>query len=109
MSAPRALTAAAPRLAAVLLCLLAALRPSVLLQEKKKRPATLVFLLDDSSSMKINDEVRALFAEQAFLQRAIVPNMFESMVTSPEQFAEFIKRDSAKWEKVLREANIRAE
>jgi tripartite-type tricarboxylate transporter receptor subunit TctC len=31
------------------------------------------------------------------------------MVSSPEQFAEFIKSDSAKWSKVLREANIRAD
>jgi len=58
---------------------------------------------------KINAEVRALFAEQAFLDRAIVPGMFESMVSSPEQFAEFIKSDSAKWSRVLREANIKAE
>ncbi len=58
---------------------------------------------------KINAEVRALFAEQAFLDRAIVPGMFESMVSSPEQFAEFIKSDSAKWSKVLREANIKAD
>ena len=58
---------------------------------------------------RINAEVRALFAEQAFLDRVIVPNMFETMVTSPEQFAEYIKRDSAKWAKVLREANIKAE
>ena len=33
------------RLAAVLLCLIAALRPSVVFKEKKKQPATLVFLL----------------------------------------------------------------
>ena len=46
------------RLAAVLLCLIAALRPSVVFQEKKKQPATLIFLTDDSSSMKIADEVR---------------------------------------------------
>src|SRR3954447_1858087 len=46
------------RLAAVLLCLLAGLRPSVVLQEKKTQAASLVFLIDDSTSMKINDEVR---------------------------------------------------
>ncbi len=45
------------RLAAVLLCLLAALRPSVVIQEKKKQPATIVFLIDGSSSMQLNDEV----------------------------------------------------
>jgi tripartite-type tricarboxylate transporter receptor subunit TctC len=35
--------------------------------------------------------------------------MFEPMVSTPEQFAEFIKTDSAKWSKVLREANIKAD
>jgi tripartite-type tricarboxylate transporter receptor subunit TctC len=56
---------------------------------------------------KINGEVRKLFAEEAFRKRVIEPNMFESMVTPPEEFAAFIKRDSAKWSKVLRDANIR--
>ncbi|MGE5754975.1 MAG: glutamine amidotransferase [Planctomycetaceae bacterium] len=46
------------RLAAVLVCVLGSLRPSVVLQEKKKQPAALVFLIDDSTSMKITDEVR---------------------------------------------------
>jgi tripartite-type tricarboxylate transporter receptor subunit TctC len=58
---------------------------------------------------KINAEMRALFAEQAFIDRVIIPNMFEPMVTSPEEFAAFIKRDSAKWSKVLREANIKVD
>jgi tripartite-type tricarboxylate transporter receptor subunit TctC len=58
---------------------------------------------------KINAEVRALFTEQAFLDRAITPNMFEPMVSSPEQFAEFIRRDSEKWGKVLRDANIKVD
>jgi tripartite-type tricarboxylate transporter receptor subunit TctC len=56
---------------------------------------------------KINAEVRALFADQGFLDRAILPNSFESMVSSPEQFAAFIEADSAKWSRVLRDANIR--
>jgi uncharacterized membrane protein len=46
------------RLAAVLLCLLAAVRPSVVLQEKKKQTSALIFLIDGSTSMKINDEVQ---------------------------------------------------
>lgn len=45
------------RLAAVLLCFVAALRPSVVLQEKKKQDASLVFLVDTSESGKIADEV----------------------------------------------------
>lgn len=50
--------ALALRLLALLLCLLAALRPSVVLQEKKRQVATIVFLLDSSTSMKLQDEVR---------------------------------------------------
>lgn len=46
------------RLLALLLCLLAALRPSVILQEKKRQAASLVFLLDSSTSMLLGDEVR---------------------------------------------------
>src|SRR6478735_6854576 len=41
------------RLVAILLCFLAALRPSVVLQEKKRQAASLVFLVDTSSSMLI--------------------------------------------------------
>ena len=36
---------------------IAALRPSVVFQLKKKQPASILFLLDDSSSMKIGDEI----------------------------------------------------
>ena len=50
--------AVALRLLALLLCLLAALRPSVFLNEKKKQDASLVVLVDTSTSMNIGDEVR---------------------------------------------------
>ncbi len=58
---------------------------------------------------KINAEVRALFAEPTFTDRFMVPNMFEPMVSSPEEFAGFIRRDSAKWSKVLKDANIKVD
>ncbi len=45
------------RLAAVLLCLLAALRPSLLIDEKKKQDSAVLFLIDSSGSMKFTDEV----------------------------------------------------
>jgi len=44
------------RLAAVLLCVLATLKPSLLLMRKVKQTATLVFLVDDSASMQTTDE-----------------------------------------------------
>jgi uncharacterized membrane protein len=46
------------RLLALLLCLLAALRPSVVFSEKKKQAASVVVLVDSSSSMLMQDEVR---------------------------------------------------
>lgn len=45
------------RLMAVLLCLVAALRPSINLPEKKPQAAALVFLLDRSRSLVFSDEV----------------------------------------------------
>jgi len=45
------------RLAAVLLCVIAALRPSVVFEEKKPQPASLIFLSDASTSMTFQDEV----------------------------------------------------
>jgi uncharacterized membrane protein len=45
------------RLTALLLCLMAALRPSLWLKEKKRQAASLVVLVDESSSMGIGDEV----------------------------------------------------
>ncbi|OJW07090.1 MAG: hypothetical protein BGO49_27965 [Planctomycetales bacterium 71-10] len=47
------------RLFALLLCILAALRPSVIMQEKKRQAASVVFLVDSSSSMKIQDEANS--------------------------------------------------
>src|SRR4051812_22263294 len=44
------------RIAAVLLCLLAALRPTLVLIQRVKQRASLVFLIDDSTSMAITDE-----------------------------------------------------
>ncbi|APW63797.1 glutamine amidotransferase [Paludisphaera borealis] len=44
------------RLLAVFLCLLAALRPSVIVQEKKKQPASVVFMIDSTTSMLLADE-----------------------------------------------------
>jgi len=46
------------RLLALLLCLLAAVRPSVFLKVKKKQASSLVVLFDRSTSMLIGDEVR---------------------------------------------------
>jgi tripartite-type tricarboxylate transporter receptor subunit TctC len=58
---------------------------------------------------KINGEVARLFADPAFRERFIVPYMYETMVTSPEAFALFIKAETAKWSKVIRDANLKVD
>ena len=45
------------RIAAVLLCLVAALRPSLMIDEKKKQQSAVLFLIDSSGSMIMADEV----------------------------------------------------
>jgi hypothetical protein len=45
------------RVAAVLLCLLASLRPSLMLDEKKKQQSSVIFMIDSSASMIMADEV----------------------------------------------------
>jgi hypothetical protein len=87
------------RLLAILLCLLAALRPSVILQEKKRQAASLVFLLDSSSSMTFGDEIRGQkrwdVAQETLQQaletaRTLGPNLevksyrFDATLTEPK-------------------------
>jgi len=47
------------RLLALLLCILATLRPSVIMREKKQQSSSVVFLIDSSNSMKLQDEANS--------------------------------------------------
>jgi uncharacterized membrane protein len=91
--------ALALRLLALLLCLLAALRPSVILQEKKRQSASIVFLVDSSTSMLASDEIRGqsrwAVARQAHEQalaaaKSLGPNVevktyrFDSSLSEPK-------------------------
>jgi uncharacterized membrane protein len=76
--------ALALRLAAVLLCVLAAFRPSVVLREKKTQTSSLLFLIDASTSMTLNDEAggktrweraSSTLAEARNLVKGLGPNL----------------------------------
>jgi hypothetical protein len=91
------------RLLALVLCLLAALRPSVVLQEKKRQAATLVFLLDSSTSMQLSDEVRNqtrwAVGKQALKQavetaKSLGPNLETSVFRFDAKLAEAKPEDS---------------
>jgi tripartite-type tricarboxylate transporter receptor subunit TctC len=58
---------------------------------------------------KINAETQRIFADPAFRDRVLAPSFIYSIASSPEQFTARIRSDSAKWGKVIREANIKAE
>lgn len=59
--------------------------------------------------MKLNGEVRKIFGDPAFEQKFLAPQMFQSLASSPEEFDAFIKAETQKWSKVVREANIKVE
>jgi uncharacterized membrane protein len=96
------------RLLAILLCLMAALRPSVLLQEKKRQAASLVFLVDSSTSMTLGDEVRGqtrwTVASQAVAQ---AKDAVKSL--APDLDTKFYRFDSALAEAKDEELTAKAE
>lgn len=59
--------------------------------------------------MKLDNEVIRIFNDQAFRERFLDPQMFESLAGPPEDFAAYIKDERAKWAKVIAEAHIRVE
>jgi tripartite-type tricarboxylate transporter receptor subunit TctC len=58
---------------------------------------------------KINAETQRIFSDPAFRDRVLAPSFIYSIASSPEEFTARIRSDSAKWGKVIREANIKAE
>jgi tripartite-type tricarboxylate transporter receptor subunit TctC len=58
---------------------------------------------------KINVETQRIFSDPAFRDRVLAPSFIYSITSSPEEFTARIRSDSAKWGKVIREANIKAE
>jgi len=58
---------------------------------------------------KINAETQRIFSDPAFRDRVLAPSFIYSIASSPDEFIARIRSDSAKWGKVIREANIKAE
>ncbi|HEY7298251.1 MAG TPA: tripartite tricarboxylate transporter substrate binding protein [Xanthobacteraceae bacterium] len=58
---------------------------------------------------KINAETRRIFNDPQFVEKMLAPSFIYSIVSSPEEFAERIRRDSDKWGKVIQEAKIKVE
>lgn len=59
--------------------------------------------------LKINAEVQRLFNDEAFRKRFVEPLLYDVMTSSPEQFETFIASETAKWSKVIRDANLKVD
>jgi tripartite-type tricarboxylate transporter receptor subunit TctC len=59
--------------------------------------------------MKLNGEARTMFTDPAFQKKFMEPQMFQPLVSSPEEFDQFITAEIAKWSKVVKAANIKIE
>jgi tripartite-type tricarboxylate transporter receptor subunit TctC len=55
---------------------------------------------------KINAEVAKILADPQFREKFLAPQMFEPMASSPEAFADYIKAQTNKWAKVIREQKL---
>jgi len=58
---------------------------------------------------KINNAVQRILADPGFRDKFLTPNFYEPVSGSPEQFAEHIRSDAQRWQKVIRDAKIAAE
>ena len=58
---------------------------------------------------KLNAETQRIFNDPAFREKFLAPSFIFSVVSSPEEFAERIRTESAKWGKVIKDANVKVE
>ena len=56
--------------------------------------------------VKLNNAVQRLLADRDFRDRFLAPNLYEPVSGSPEQFAEQIRVDAERWQKVIRDAKL---
>ena len=58
---------------------------------------------------KINADVQRILSDPTFKEKFLVPNRYEPIIGSPEQFDEFMKADAEKWTKVIKDANVKVD
>jgi tripartite-type tricarboxylate transporter receptor subunit TctC len=58
---------------------------------------------------KINGEVRRFFADPPVVKTFLEPQLFEPIAGTPEQLTEFLRSESQKFGKLIRDANIKGE
>jgi tripartite-type tricarboxylate transporter receptor subunit TctC len=59
--------------------------------------------------MKLNAEVRRIFADPEFQKSFLERQYFQSIAGTPEDLAAYLKSEEVKWSKVVRDAKIKGE
>ena len=55
---------------------------------------------------KVNADVQRVLADPDFREKFLAPNYFEPVGGSPAEFADYVKREAAKWKSVIQQARI---
>jgi tripartite-type tricarboxylate transporter receptor subunit TctC len=55
---------------------------------------------------KLNSELMRILSDSAFNEQFLMPQMFESIASSPQEFSDLIAADKSKWANVIREQKI---
>jgi tripartite-type tricarboxylate transporter receptor subunit TctC len=58
---------------------------------------------------RINGDVQRIVAEPSFHEKFLAPQLFDPMTSTSAQFADFLKAETQKWGKVIRDANIKVD
>jgi tripartite-type tricarboxylate transporter receptor subunit TctC len=58
---------------------------------------------------KLNAETRRILGDPQLREKVLEPSFIYSIASSPDEFAERMRRDSIKWGKVIRGAGIKAQ
>jgi tripartite-type tricarboxylate transporter receptor subunit TctC len=58
---------------------------------------------------KINADVQRILTDASFQERFLIPNFYQAILGSPEQFADYVKAEQAKWGAIIRDAKLSAD
>jgi tripartite-type tricarboxylate transporter receptor subunit TctC len=56
---------------------------------------------------KINQDVTKVISDRAFAEKYLAAQGLEPIIGTPEQFSAFIRAETVKWGKVVKDANIK--
>ena len=58
---------------------------------------------------KINADVQKVLADADFKEKFLDPSLLSTIAGTPDQFADYVRIEAAKWSKVIKDANLKVE